>query len=215
MVSANYRFVTTDPFPAPMLDAARVIQYLRYHAQAFNINPDRIILAGSSAGANMSLWIALHDDLAHPKNPDPILRESTRVNGVIAYNGQCLNDPEFILQYIGGSKEVHPSFLPFYGIDSLDEFFNSEKLKVLAQEASSINHVSADDPPILLIYKAKLTKTHLPEDTPTGTSIHHLYFGVLLQKKLKTAKVPCFLFYSGEEAPKDVELKFLTIYFKD
>lgn len=50
IVSANYRFRQHAPFPAQMLDGARVIQYLRYHHNEFNIDPSRIAIGGNSVG---------------------------------------------------------------------------------------------------------------------------------------------------------------------
>jgi acetyl esterase/lipase len=60
------------------MDCARAIQYARYHAKEFNIDPKRVAATGSSAGGMTSLWLAFHGDLADPKNADPVLRESTR-----------------------------------------------------------------------------------------------------------------------------------------
>ncbi len=79
VASANYRLSDTAAFPAPMLDGARAIQYLRFHAKELGIDPRRIAASGSSAGAGIALWIGLHDDLADPRSPDPIARQSTRV----------------------------------------------------------------------------------------------------------------------------------------
>ena len=43
VVSANYRFVKGDdqaaPYPAPMLDGARVVQFVRSQAKQWNIDP--------------------------------------------------------------------------------------------------------------------------------------------------------------------------------
>ncbi len=33
VVSCNYRFITTDPFPAPMQDGTRAIQFVRSQAK--------------------------------------------------------------------------------------------------------------------------------------------------------------------------------------
>src|SRR5690606_4982809 len=50
----------------------RALQFVRQYQKNFNIDPDRIILAGSSAGASTSLWLAFHDDMANLNSTDPV-----------------------------------------------------------------------------------------------------------------------------------------------
>ena len=51
VASANYRLSTQAPFPAPMLDGARAIQFLRSRAGELGIDPKRIAACGNSAYA--------------------------------------------------------------------------------------------------------------------------------------------------------------------
>jgi acetyl esterase/lipase len=41
-------------FPIPLLDARRAVQYVRAHAKEYHISPDRIVLAGFSAGGHLA-----------------------------------------------------------------------------------------------------------------------------------------------------------------
>ena len=201
VASANYRFVTgkgSSPFPAPMHDGARAVQFLRSKAKEWNIDPEQIALSGGSAGANIATWIALHDDLADPKSNDPIERLSTRVSCIIVYGGQTSNDPRYILKHIGGPKYVYPSYPAFYGIQSLDELDKPEIQKLVA-EASAINHATKDDPPIFLMYGGELSRTPLPENISVDISIHHPKFGLLLKEKLDKLGVECHLLYKGKK----------------
>lgn len=77
-----------DGIKKPMSDVKRALQYIRHHAADFNIDKNKIILAGNSAGGGTSLWIAFNDDMADVQNADPVLRESTRVQGVVAREPQ-------------------------------------------------------------------------------------------------------------------------------
>jgi len=77
--SINYRLTGEAPLPAPVHDAAYCIQYIRSKAKEWNIDPDRIVLTGGSAGACTSMWILCHDDLADPSAKDPVKHQSTRV----------------------------------------------------------------------------------------------------------------------------------------
>ncbi|MDA9555778.1 alpha/beta hydrolase [Pelobium sp.] len=78
----------TEGIKKSMSDVRRALQYIRSRANDFNIDKNKIILAGNSAGAGTSLWIAFNNDFADPQNSDPVLRESSRVRGVVARETQ-------------------------------------------------------------------------------------------------------------------------------
>src|SRR5262245_36042753 len=56
VASINYRLTDVASFPAPMLDGARAVQFLRSKASEWGLYPDRIGASGTSAGAGISLW---------------------------------------------------------------------------------------------------------------------------------------------------------------
>ena len=121
VAAINYRFVTRHPFPAPMHDSARALQFLRSKATAWNIDPDRVAAYGGSAGAGIALWLAFHPDLADPENPDdPIARQSTRLKAVGAWAGQTTYNPREIRDWLGGRAWEHPSLLKLFGLESTD-----------------------------------------------------------------------------------------------
>ncbi len=78
----------TEGVKKSMSDVKRALQYIRSRSVDFNINKSKIILAGNSAGAGTSLWIACNKDFADPQNSDPVLRESSRVKGIVARETQ-------------------------------------------------------------------------------------------------------------------------------
>jgi len=217
VVGANYRFVRPwqgepgAPFPAPMLDGGRVIQFVRSRADEWSIDPERIALAGSSAGACMSIWLALHDDLARTEADDPIARLSTRVRCVIAYGGQTVLDPKTILEHIGGNPGIHPSLEPFFDVSSIDELDLPEKRKMIA-EASAINHADPSDPPLQLRYGSRIDDVPLPPTASIGASIHHPMFGKLLQDRYEELNLECQLIHKGKLAEQE-ELEFLKEQF--
>lgn len=207
MVSANYRLAkgpNAAPFPAAMLDGARVVQFVRQKAQKWNIDSERVALQGGSAGACMSIWIALHDDLAEPESTDPVARESTRVSCVVSSGGQTFLDPDMIVQHIGGNPDVHPSLLPFFGAPTRAALSESP-FRELVQEACALNYATGDDPPLLLLYGGALDDTPLPEDASIGRSIHHAMFGKVLKDKLDPLGVECHLGYEGYPAPGTID----------
>jgi acetyl esterase/lipase len=74
--SIDYRLLQeldTEGVIKPLSDSTRCVQFIRYHAEQLNVDPERIILMGGSAGAGTSLWIGFNDDMADPDSDDPVL----------------------------------------------------------------------------------------------------------------------------------------------
>ena len=63
---------------APLLDAARAVRLIRFHAVEWGLDPERIGIAGISAGAHLSLNLATHATSGNPASQDPIERLSSR-----------------------------------------------------------------------------------------------------------------------------------------
>lgn len=187
VVSANYRFVTgpdSEPFPGSLMDGVRVVQFVRSKATDWNLDPEQIVLSGSSAGALMSLWIALHEDLADANNDDPLARQSSRVRGVVAYAGPTTVDPRVIIEQVGGNPNIHPSVFPIFDIKRIEDL-EQPAMREKVKEFSPLSHVSCDDPPLQLRYGGTLAGTPLPATTSVGVSIHHAEFGALLRDRFR------------------------------
>jgi para-nitrobenzyl esterase len=85
----NYHLLSLDPLDPDgsirsLTDSARGLQFMRYYAASFNIDPENVAIYGVSAGAGTGLWLGTHDDLADPDNADPVLTQSTRIKAVAA-----------------------------------------------------------------------------------------------------------------------------------
>jgi acetyl esterase/lipase len=195
VASANYRLSSDAPFPAPMLDGARAIQFLRKNARALGIDGTRIAASGSSAGAGIALWVGFHDDLADPNSPDPVARQSSRVVALGVDNAQCSYDPRFIKELIGGRAHEHTALRPFYGLKSVADA-DSPAAHALYEQAAPINYVSPDDPPAILFYFEP--PGDLPPDAKPGQGIHHPRFGEALRARLEPLKIECVLHHRSE-----------------
>ena len=182
VASANYRLTDVAPFPAPMLDGVRAIQFLRARARDWNLDPSRFAATGNSAGGGISLWAAFHDDMARRGATDPVERESSRLACVGASGGQTSYDPRFIRRHVGGGEVSHSALLPFYGLRP--EEFGTAKAYALFEAASPINYLSADDPPAFLFY-GEGPPVPLPADAPENLVIHHAQFGVVLKERMQ------------------------------
>lgn len=185
VASINYRFVNGNDvlFPIPQHDGARAVQFLRTKAKEWNIDTKRIACFGGSAGAGISMWIGFHEDLADPQSDDPVLRESTRIAAIGTLGGQGTYDPIVIKELVGGRAWEHPSVFLVYGVKWTDELLHpTPEKKKLYDEAAAITHLTADDPPLWMLYSEPDIVP--PADSKPGAFIHHPNFGKQLKKKM-------------------------------
>jgi len=182
VASISYRHSSDSMLPAPVHDAARFLQFIRYNATSYNIYPAKIALQGSSAGGCTSLYLALHDDLADPSATDPVKRESTRVLGAYAQAAQTTIDPIEISELIPqhedyGYTHEHAMFYKAVGEPDYQSMINNYAMhQPLFDQFSATKNVDQNDPPIFLSY----SQTQLPPPSVIE-GIHHAKFGDTLK----------------------------------
>ncbi len=206
VVSINYRYTwqaqkegVKTPVEWPLHDAARALQFVRSKATEWNLDKQRIAASGGSAGACSSLWLAFHKDMADPKSKDPVARESTRLWTAAVIGAQTSLDPKELKEWTPNSRYGGHAFgfMDPDDIKSRDTRFaefleHRDELLPLIKEYSPIEHASADDPPVYLIYSSAPALGQEQKD-PTHTA----NYGVKLQEKLKSLEVECELVYPG------------------
>jgi acetyl esterase len=200
VASINYRYSTQAPFPALFLDAARALQFLRLHAKEYNIDPRAIASTGSSAGADISLWLGFHKDLADPASSDPVLRESTRISAVGAASAQTTLDVRVLKKLIGEEGARNPAFPKLYGLKR-DEM-ESERAYKLYEEASPAALLTKDAAPVFLYYT--VPNNPITPQTIVGERVHHPVFGFYLKEKMDALGVECVMHLKddyGDNAP--------------
>ena len=180
VASVNYRLSGEHPLPVPVHDAAYAVQFIKSKAEEWNIDKNKVVLTGGSAGACTSMWILLHDDLADPKSEDPVKRESTRVQGAAVAGGQTAIDPPLIEGWLGPMVKQHNMISRAVGEPNIEAAMkNYEKHKALYHEFSPYNHLDKNDPPLFMSYNNNMT---LPSES-AGHGIHHPVYGVKLKEK--------------------------------
>lgn len=193
VAAINYRYIPKNKLPAPVHDAARAIQFLRFKAKDWNIDKKHIAATGGSAGGCTSLWLATHDDLADKNSPDPVLQESTRLCGAAVGDAQTTIDPVQIREWKNDGALKHCMIkwsLDFKSNQEMDK--NYESVKTVFKEFSPVNHLDKNDPPIMLSYYKTM-------DAPT--EIHHPLFGYYFKKKADEVGAPVTL-YIGRKPEK-------------
>jgi acetyl esterase/lipase len=108
-----YRLAPDARFPAAVSDVKCAIGYIKANAASFGIDPDRLVLLGRSAGAQIALVTAYAPDAA--ELPPSCPAGDTSVRGVIGYYAPTLMDyykvikpelsPGALDDYLGGPPE--------------------------------------------------------------------------------------------------------------
>jgi len=139
--TASYRLCDDQVHhPAPVQDALAAIKFLRAKGGQYGIDPNRIAIGGESAGGHLALLVGLtkdpriYQDDSYPGVPSD-------VSAVIDIYGPTLLGPQykgatwivkrFLDSYLGGPPEKFP-----------DRY----------AEASPLNHVRRDAPPVLILH---------------------------------------------------------------
>jgi len=127
--------------PEAVADVRRGVRFIRLNAEKFKIDPNRIGVFGMSAGGHLSLMLGTASDEGNERADDPVERVSDRVAAVVAY--------------------VAPTDLRIMVTDAADRLPAYQRFPALeldmknAAAHSPLLHVSADDPPTLLLAGAK------------------------------------------------------------
>jgi acetyl esterase/lipase len=204
VASVNYRYSTMAPYPAPFHDAARALQFLRLHAGEYNIDPRAVASTGASAGADISLWLGFHKDLADPQSSDPVLRQSTRISAVGAASAQTTLDPRVLLKLVGLEGRNNPAIHQLYGIKR--EEMDDPKYFPLYEDASAAALLNKHDAVPVFLYYTGTDQPPTP-DTPPGERMHHRLFGFYLKEQMDKLRVDCVMhvkedYPSGNPGPQ-------------
>jgi len=213
IISVNYRFSTDGPFPAPMHDGARAVQFVRFKAKEWNIDPARVALSGSSAGATLALWIALHADLAEPTSADPVARRSSRVTCASPHSGTAGLSSDYFRQHAGVTK-LGGALWQLFGARSQAEFDSAENRR-LQQDASPLFHATRDDPPLFLTYAGEPSEAPFATDAAQRDWIHHVSLGLPLKARYDALGLECEIKHRGTPSAPGAEIAFLRRHLRD
>jgi len=192
VAAIEYRLVSDKPLPAAHHDSLRALQFIRSKAAEWNINKKRIGTFGGSAGAQICMWLAFHDEMADPESSEPLKRESSRLTCVVTNGGQTTMDFDWWKKWVPGYDKPHRDRAEVFG-DVTDE-----ELRKIVKDISALSLITADDPPIFMSYGMK-PDDPIPTDPRRvrGWKVHHVIFGVKLKEKMDKLGVEASLKYSG------------------
>ena len=141
LASIEYRLSGEAPFPAALEDCKCAVRWMRANADELGVDPDRIAVAGGSAGGHLALLVAYTPDVPEFEGAGGHEGVSSAVRCVVNLYGPTDLTTDFIRsnavargvvgQFLGASIDENP---------------------VLYQQASPITHINAEDPPTLILH---------------------------------------------------------------
>ena len=129
VTSINYRYSHQALFPGALHDVKEAVRFFRANAHGFGIDPQRIAVAGGSAGGHLSMLVAHTGDSAAS---DSVLGDSAFGNSAF---GDSAGAPEHDEYFEGRAASAYPSHssqvaaaASFYGVSDLRTIFTDRPL---------------------------------------------------------------------------------------
>ena len=141
----NYRSTPAFSYPDPVEDVQRAVRFVRHNAARFGVDSDRLGGFGGSAGGHLVTLTAMKGERGIIDDADPINRQSTRLQAVAVVAAPT----DFVAADAAGAGAVG-AFMRMRP-PAANAPANSVAVR-LYRDASPITHISADDPPTLLIH---------------------------------------------------------------
>jgi acetyl esterase/lipase len=134
----SYRLSGVAPFPAAVEDAKCAVRWLRANADKYGVDPNRIGVAGGSAGGHLSMMVAYAADNPELEGAGGHSEASSRVQAVVNIYGPTDLTTQF--------ARLNGVVADFLGGKTYDEAPDVYRL------ASPLTHVTSDDPPTLILH---------------------------------------------------------------
>jgi len=146
IASVDYRLSPVAKFPAQVYDIKAAIRFLRTNADSYNVDPDRFIIAGASAGGHLAALVGVTNGVAELEGTvGANLQTSSDVHGIVSFYGASN------LQTILSQSTPHGLSVRVPALELLLGGQPDNKA-ALAKLASPVAHVDTGDPPLLLIH---------------------------------------------------------------
>lgn len=157
-------------------DIIRAVRFIRFNAEKWNVNPEKLGMVGHSSGGHLSLLHAATAPDGDESAKDPVDKVTAKVQAVA-----CFYPPTDFLFF--GAKGINAlsnprfqKFLPAF----VNNINDTTGLVKIAGEVSPIKYVTTSMPPTLII-------------SGTGDQLVPFMQSQLFIDKLNELKVPCLL----------------------
>jgi acetyl esterase/lipase len=122
VVSCNYVLGSKSKpgvWPQNIADCRNAVRWVRAHAKELGVNPDKIAVAGGSAGGYLALMVGLSDDKTGPGG-DPAATHSAKVSAVIDMYGVVNFSKHGKGDVVGATAAEQQAYLPELQCDPQD-----------------------------------------------------------------------------------------------
>jgi fermentation-respiration switch protein FrsA (DUF1100 family) len=137
----NVRHGDIDKFTLPEIvsDMRRAVRFIRFHAEKYGIDGERLGVWGGSAGGHLALMIGTTAEIGNSEVTEELEKATGRVAAAVAYF-----PPTNLKSMVDSVRKNNPEFLKENpSLDMSDE---------LLLGLSPINYVSPDDAPTLIVH---------------------------------------------------------------
>ncbi len=146
IASVDYRLSTVARFPAQVHDIKAAIRFLRASAAKHHLDPDKFVIAGSSAGGHLAALVGVsngHQELEGSLGEH--LSVSSDVQAIVSFFGASNLETILAQSTPHGLSVRVPALQLLLGGQPTEQ-------PELAKLASPVTHVDDHDPPLLLIH---------------------------------------------------------------
>ncbi len=141
VASIQYRLSREAPFPAAVHDVKAAVRFMRAEAASMNVDPDRIAVAGGSAGGHLTMMIGYSSDVKELAGNSGHEGVSSRVRCIVNLYGPT----DMTTEYARGVSKTNSAVSDFF------EGTYDEQPESYAK-GSPLNYVTSDDPPTLILH---------------------------------------------------------------
>ena len=166
VASVQYRLSGEAPFPAAIHDVKAAVRFMRAESGSLGVDPNRLAVAGGSAGGHLSMMIGYSSDIKELDGNSGHPGVSSRVQCVVNFYGPT----DMTTDFVRGISRTHWAVRDFFG-GTLEE--QPDRYSA----GSPLKYVTSDDPPTLILHG-------------TVDTVVPINQGDLLAKKLQKVAVP-------------------------
>jgi len=154
-------------WPQNIADCRNAVRWVRAHAKELGVNPDKIAVAGGSAGGYLALMVGLSDDKTGPGG-DPAAKHSAKVSAVIDMYGVVNFSKHGKGDVVGASSTEQKAYLPELQCDAQDP-----AVLILHGTADSTVDIAQSDDMAKALRSAKVSHEYIVvEGAPHTFNLH-------------------------------------------